>query len=129
MNPLDTVDRIVYMKYQANMMSPEEMLQLMSPQIICISDENLNDQEFPALEVLERSSLRPEGIYLLFNSFAIYMYVGRSCDPFFYHELFKVNDYFQIDKNISEDDIFATASESKYLTALSNIIEQIRYTR
>ena len=38
MNPLDTVDKIVYQKFLANMMSPEELLQLMSPQIICISD-------------------------------------------------------------------------------------------
>jgi len=68
-------------------------------------------------------------MYLLFNSFTIYLYVGRQCDPFFYNELFQVNDYFQIDKNTSEDDIFASVAESNYLTALSNIIEQIRATR
>jgi hypothetical protein len=83
----------------------------------------LNEAEFPPLEVLERSSLRQDAVFLLFNSFTIYMYVGRQCDPFFYNQLFKVDDYFQIDKNISEDDIFANASESTYLTALSNIIE------
>jgi hypothetical protein len=57
------------------------------------------------------------------------MYVGRQCEQFFYQELFKVDDYYQIDKAISEDDIFANSAESNYLTALSNIIEQIRYTR
>ena len=59
----------------------------------------------------------------MFDSFAIYIYVGRSCDPYFYNELFKVNDFFQVDKNISEVEIFGNASESNYLTALSNIIE------
>jgi len=123
MNPLDTVDRVVYQKFQAMMMSPEELLQLMSPQIINIADPNLNDQEFPPLEVLERNSLLQNGIFLLFNSFTIYMYVGRQCDPFFYNELFKVNDFFQVDKNTNEEEIFANAGESQYLTALSNIIE------
>lgn len=66
--------------------------------MICISDPNLNDQEFPPLEVLERNSVRQDGIYLLFNSFTIYLYVGRQCDPYFYNQLFKVNDFFQVDK-------------------------------
>ncbi len=70
------------------MMSPDEMLQLMSPQIICISDQNLSDQEWPPLEVLSRNSLRQDGIYILFNSFTIYLFVGRQCDPFFYNEIF-----------------------------------------
>lgn len=84
MNPIDTIDKIVYQRYLAMMMTPDEMLQLFSPQIINIADPNLNDQEFPALEVLERNSLNQESIYLLFNSYAIYMYVGRQCDPHFY---------------------------------------------
>lgn len=54
MNPLDTVDKIVYQRFLANMMSPEELLQCFSPQIICISYPELNEAEFPALEVLER---------------------------------------------------------------------------
>lgn len=57
------------------------------------------------------------------------MYVGRQCDPFFYQELFQVNDYHQVNKNISEDEMFANTESSNYLTALSGIINQIRYTR
>lgn len=31
MNPIDTVDRVSYMRFAAMMMSPEELLQLFSP--------------------------------------------------------------------------------------------------
>lgn len=39
------------------MLSPDEMLPMYSPQIICISKEDLNGEEFPALEVLEKSHI------------------------------------------------------------------------
>ena len=58
------------------------------------------------MEVLERSSVRSDSIYLLYNAMAIYMFVGRHSDPFFIYEIFKVNDISQIDKGISEEEIF-----------------------
>jgi hypothetical protein len=39
-------------------MSPEEMLPMFSPQIISISNRELSDQEYPALEALERRGIR-----------------------------------------------------------------------
>lgn len=105
------------------------MLQMFSPQILCISDPNLNGEEFPALEVLERRSIRPDMMYLMYNSITIYLYVGRQCDPYFIQEIFKVGNYQQIDKAISEDEMFANVEESAYLGALNSIINQIRYTR
>lgn len=57
MNPLDTIDKIVHNKFVANNLSPEEILPLFSPQIILISDPNLNGEEFPELEQLTRNSL------------------------------------------------------------------------
>lgn len=66
-----------------NQMSPDELLPMFSPQIISISNQALNDQEYPALEVLERASIRSDQIYLMYNSMAIFMYVGRQCDPYF----------------------------------------------
>jgi hypothetical protein len=89
----------------------------------------LNEQEYPALESLERRSLSNDQIYLLFNGQAIYMYIGRYTDPFFIYEIFKVEDISQIDREMSEDEIFANASDSKYLTALYGILGQIRYQR
>ena len=111
------------------MMSPEEILPMYSPQIISISNRKLNDQEYPPLEVLERSSVRSDSIYLLYNAMAIYMFVGRLSDPFFIYEIFKVNDISQIDKGISEEEIFQDVAESPYLNSLYNIINQIRYQR
>jgi hypothetical protein len=58
----------------------------------------------------------------LYNGFAIYFYIGRSCDPYFYNELFKVDEYPMIDKNISEEEIFENMDGSTYLTNLYNLI-------
>ena len=110
-------------------MNPEELLPLFSPQIISISNRDLNDQEYPPLEVLERAYIRPDNIYLMYNSMCIYMYIGKQCDPFFIYEIFKVEDIKQVDKLMSEDEMFANVAESGYLTALYNIINQIRYQR
>ena len=129
MNPVDTVDKIVYQRYLINVMSPDEVLGMFSPQIISVSNRDLNDQEYPPLEYLQRSSIRNDQIYLLYNAQAIYIYVGRYTDPFFIYEIFKVEDISQIDKEISEDEIFANVAESPYLTALYGIIGQIRFQR
>ena len=122
MNQIDTVDKLVYTKFQVNHMSPDEVLALFNPQIICVSDRQLNDQEYPPLEALERTSIRPDGIYLLYNSISIYMYIGRQADPFFFFELFQATDFNQINKAMSEDAMFAQAEESQYLKALQSII-------
>jgi Gelsolin repeat len=44
------------------------------------------------MESLERASIRTEGLYLLFNTFTIYVYVGKTCDPYYVQQLFKVDD-------------------------------------
>lgn len=58
----------------------------------------------------------------MYNSMAIFMYVGRQTDPFFLNEIFQVQDVRQIDKAISEDEMFAGVAESAYMNALYNII-------
>ena len=58
----------------------------------------------------------------MYNSMAIFMYVGRQCDPYFLNQIFNVQDIRQIDKAISEDEMFAGVSESGYMNALYNII-------
>lgn len=110
-------------------MSPDEALAMFNPQIIAVSNRDLNEQEYPPLESLERRTIRNDQIYLLYNAISIYIYVGRYTDPFFIFEIFKVQDISQIDKQISEDEIFENVAESAYLTALYGIIGQIRYQR
>ena len=57
------------------------------------------------------------------------IFVGVQCDPQFLLQLFKVAEFQQIRKDITEEEIFADAEHSTYLTALYGIINQIRYQR
>lgn len=50
-------------------------------------------------------------------------------DPFFIYEIFKVNELAHIDRFMGEERMFENADQSAYLTALYNIINQIRYQR
>lgn len=59
---------------------------------------------------------------MLYNSIAIYIYVGRNTDPFFIYEIYKVDQIQNIDKSFGEDEMFANVSESAYLTGLYGII-------
>ena len=54
----------------------------------------------------------------MYNSMAIFMYIGRQCDPYFLNQIFNVQAVNQIDKAISEDEMFAGVSESGYMNAL-----------
>lgn len=58
MNPIDTIDRVVYQRYLVNVMSPDEVLAMFNPQIISVSNRELSEQEYPPLESLERRSIR-----------------------------------------------------------------------
>ena len=40
-------DVLTDLKFMVNTMSPEEVVPIFYPQIYCISDSNLSDQEFP----------------------------------------------------------------------------------
>eukprot|EP00347_Sterkiella_histriomuscorum_P022014 403331985 len=127
--PSDHLDQLNYLRFIVNGMSPEETLPLFNPQIISIADYNLNDQVFPALENLDRASIKTEGIYMCYNSLAIYFYVGRQCDPYFIQTIFKANDVNHINRNISEEEIFAGYETSPYLTSLYGLVNQFRYQR
>jgi len=103
----DTLDHMNYVRFVMNAMSPEETLALFNPQIVSIADYNLSEQNFPQLESLERGQIRQDSIYLCFNGLCIYLWVGSQCDPYFIQEIFKTNDFSHIDKQISEEEMFA----------------------
>ena len=73
--------------------------------------------------------MQPNQIYLIYDSVAIYIYVGQQTDPYFLELIFKVQDFRQIDKAMSEEEIFADVESSAYLAGLQAILEQIRYLR
>jgi hypothetical protein len=51
------LDTLAYLRFTMNNIGPEEMLALFHPQILSISNKNLNDQEFPAMEALYGASI------------------------------------------------------------------------
>lgn len=129
---LESLDQISYLRYLLNNMSPEETLPLYNPWLFNIHDFNLNDQAPPAMEALDRSLLGRNQLLLCFNGLAVYIYVGRTCDPWFLNELFKVQDFAQVDRHTGEDELFAVGAyeHSAYLVALYNIINmQLRAQR
>jgi hypothetical protein len=81
------------------------------------------------MELLERNSIRSDAMYLMFNSLTLYIYVGKQCDPYYIEQVFKAYDVLSIDRQMSEEEMFADMESSQYLTALYNIIYQIRYQR
>jgi len=112
----DTLDHMNYVRFVMNAMSPEETLALFNPQIVSIADYTRSEQNFPQviltsiicqLESLERGQIRQDSIYLCFNGLCIYLWVGSQCDPYFIQEIFKTNDFSHIDKQISEEEMFA----------------------
>lgn len=110
-----------------NAMSPEEVIPYFYPQIYNIADINLSEEEFPQLEVLSRRSLRSDQLYLCYNAQMVSIFVGSQCDPNFLLQLFKTNDFRQINKDLTEEEMFAEVEHSTYLTALYGLINQIRY--
>mmetsp|Transcript_10174 Transcript_10174/g.10150 ORF Transcript_10174/g.10150 Transcript_10174/m.10150 type:complete len:199 (-) Transcript_10174:21-617(-) len=118
-----------YLRFIINQMSPEESMPLFHPQIYCVSFEGISEENFPQMESLERGSVSSGEIYILFNALAVYLYVGKQSNVSFIQQIFKVPDIYSIDKQISEEEIFADMDSSLYLTNLYNIINQIRYQR
>jgi len=70
-------DQVADLRFQVNVMSPEEVVPIFYPQIYNINDPNLNDEEFPPLEMLQRETLTSENIYLIYNAMGIYILVGQ----------------------------------------------------
>ena len=81
------------------------------------------------MESLERSAIKTEQVYLCFNGLAIYLLVGRLCNPWFIQTLLKVNDVNQIDKQMSEEEIFQGYEHSAYLSAVYGLVSQFRCQR
>ena len=70
----EALDWMNYLRYIVNSMSPEETLPMFNPQIINIHNYSL--AEFPSLEPLDRSLLKPDSLYLCFNGLSLSIYVG-----------------------------------------------------
>jgi hypothetical protein len=73
--------------------------------------------------MLQRQTLRTDGIYLCYDAQEVYIFVGRQADPNLLFQLFKTSNFTEIDPAVlTEEEIFRDAAESAYLTSLYSII-------
>ena len=98
---------MTYLRFVLNSWSPEETLPIFNPWIMNVHDFALSDAEPPGLESLDRSLLARAQLLLCFNGLSVMLYVGRTCDPWFLNELFRVQDFTLIDRHTGEEEIFA----------------------
>ena len=68
-------------------------------------------------------------IFVCYNAQVVALYVKRDADPSLLETIFKVSSFDQINKEMTEEEMFEDVESSTYLTALYNIINQIRYQR
>jgi hypothetical protein len=123
---LESLDQLSFQRVGLNEQSPEETLPLLNPWLMSIHDYGLSEQTPPALESLDRALLGRAQLLLGFNGAIVFLYVGRTCDPWYLNELFRVQDFAHVDRHMGEEEIFAQGQyeESAYLVALYNIINQ-----
>ena len=122
---IENLDYMNYLRFALNAMSPEETLPLFNPWIMSVHDYGITDAELPALESLDRSTLQKSPLLLCFNGLAVYIYVGKQCDPYLIQLIFKVQEFTQINKNMGEWDIFPEThdvADTSYLAVLQRII-------
>jgi len=65
------------------MLTAEELNAYYWPQLFLVSDENLSTEQFPDLLNLSRTSLDTSQIYVIFNTFNIYLWIGNQADPYY----------------------------------------------
>lgn len=79
------------------------------------------------MQTLTRATLRSEAIYLIYNGFEVYVWVGSQADPHYLQQLLQVNQFRDLNLTMTEEQIFADTSKSVWLTTLYSIINSIRY--
>lgn len=104
---LESLDQLSFQRFILNEQSPEEILLILNPWLMNVHDYSLSDQAPPALEALDRSLLGRAQLLLGYNGSLVFLYVARSCDPWYLNELFRVQDFAQVDRHMGEEEIFA----------------------
>ena len=66
-------------------------------------------------------------IYLCYNAQQVVIFVGADADQDLIKTIFKAPCFGNINKEMTEEEIFEDVESSTYLTALYSIINQIRY--
>jgi hypothetical protein len=114
-------------------MNCDEVMNVIWPQLFQVSDEQLSSSnELPPLLNLSRSCLESTGVYVIFNTFNVYLWVGNQVDGFFLDLLFNVQDQGQLNSlDISEEEVFfGEAQEAKaWVQELYAVIQSLRISQ
>lgn len=98
-----------------------------------MTDEQLSSaNELPPLLNLSRSWLEPTGVYVIFNTFCAYLWVGNQVDSFYLDLLFNVQDQSQLTNlEISEEEVFfgETQEAKGWIQELYAIIQSLRISQ
>ena len=126
------VDYLNFIRYQWRHMNCDEIMNIIWPQLFQVNDESLSSQSLPPLINLNRTWLNSTGIYVIFNTFYVYLWVGNAVDSYFLNLLFNVQSFKEITNiELSEDDIFfGETQESKgWIQELYAIIQSLRISQ
>ena len=126
------IDYLNYVRYQWRHMNCEELMSIIWPQLFQVNDEMLSSQNLPPLINLNRTWLESTGVYVIFNTFNVYLWVGNSVDSFFLNLLFNVESLKDLTNiELSEDDIFfgETQEAKGWIQELYAIIQSLRISQ
>ena len=126
------IDYLNFIRYQWRHMNCDEIMNIIWPQLFQVNDESLSSQSLPPLINLNRTWFDSTGIYVIFNTFYVYLWVGNAVDSYFLNLLFNVQSFKEITNiELSEDDIFfGETQESKgWIQELYAIIQSLRISQ
>ena len=126
------VDYLNFIRYQWRHMNCDEIMNIIWPQLFQVNDETLNSQSLPPLINLNRAWLDSSGIYVIFNTFYTYLWVGNAVDSYFLELLFNVQSFQEITNiELSEDEIFfgETQEAKGWIQELYATIQSLRISQ
>lgn len=126
------LDYLNFLRYQLRHMTCDEIMNVIWPQLFQVDDEQLNASSLPPLMNLSRTCMETTGIYVLFNTFNVYLWIGNGVDSFFLDQLFNIQSLNELTNiEISEEDVFfAQGQESKgWIQELYSIIQSLRISQ
>jgi hypothetical protein len=85
------LDITSFLRFKLNSFSVDEALAVFYPQLYRVDDRNLSMENFPGMLNLVRQSLSSDGLFLVYNTMNVFLWVGTQLDSFYVKELFKVD--------------------------------------
>ena len=78
------------------------------------------------LEMLQRETLLPDQIYLCYNAMNVFIFVGQGADPSLIQEIYKVDDFSQINMVLTEEEMFVNNWVNYYRQRVEHIMAVVK---